>query len=131
MNKPRTKKQVVKKTFLYLLILVFVIWNIALFFIDKELTANLLQNENHAYSIFFAIATTTGLSMFAAVTFYSTLIHFTQIGLDPIILGVLGGIGTSIGDFMYFYLARQARDFSNIRKSRTYKKIFSYISDDL
>ncbi len=131
MTKPRTKKEVVKKTFLYLFILVFIVWNVALFFIDKELADSLLQNNNHAYLIFFVIATTTGLSIFAAGTFYATLIHFTQIGLDPLILGILGGLGTSVGDFMYFYFARQARDFSNIKKSKTYKKISQYVSKDL
>lgn len=131
MNKPKTKKQVFKKTFLYILIAIFIVWNIALFFIDKELANNLLQNNNHAYLIFFVIASTTGLSIFAAGTFYTTLVQFTQIGLDPIILGVIGGLGTSIGDFMYLYLARQARDFSNIKKSRTYNKISQYVSRDL
>lgn len=51
-----------------------------------------------------------GVSTLFAGSFYATIITFTLGGLDPIVLGLIAGVGASLGDSAFFYFGLKGRD---------------------
>lgn len=124
-KKPKPK---IKTIFIYLLVAIFIAWNVTLFMLDLD-DLVMMVGVHNLYLLFFFIAVTTGLSSLTAVTFYATLGSYVQLGLNPIILGIIGGFGMAIGDSIIYWLARQTRDLSNIRYSKIYKKLYKFIAN--
>lgn len=73
----------------------------------------------NGYIAIFILATTSGFSSLTAFGFYSTVATFSLAGLNPLIVGILGGLGVTIGDSVFFYLGIKGRklvkgNFKNI-----------------
>lgn len=71
-----------------------------------ETVVEFIGVEN-AYLATLLLAATGGLSSLTAGPFYATLATFAAGGVDPYLLGIIAGIGISIGDSLFFVLGRR------------------------
>lgn len=55
------------------------------------------------YALLFAVAASGGLSSFSSATFYTTLGTLAAGGLNPLLLALVGGLGLSIGDTLFYW----------------------------
>lgn len=121
------KKIQSKKTVVYILIALLIAWSIALFFIDVGVFIQAIGIQN-AYIILFLVALVSGTSFLTSASFYAVFISYANADLMPLALGIVGGLGMTIGDSIYFYVSRKAGDVMRLSKNRTYDRIFKYIS---
>lgn len=94
-----------------------VAWITLLVTVGPESIVNYVGIEN-AYVVTFLLAATGGLSSFTAGPFYATLATFAAGGADPLWLGVLAGLGISIGDSLFFFLGRYGLTKTRLDESR-------------
>lgn len=69
----------------------------------------IVERSGNAYLALFLIAAVGGMSTFTAATYFSTLFALTAAGLNPFLLGLLGGLGITIGDSLFFLFGRHGR----------------------
>lgn len=81
---------------------------LAVFFKLPEELITAIGVEN-AYFVVFLIAALGGVSSFTAASYFSTIVAFAAAGLNPILLGIVGGIGVSIGDSLFFLFGQHGR----------------------
>lgn len=94
-----------KLTFL-IFILTFIAWGALVYYFGSEQIVEMIGVEN-GYLITFLIALFGGMSSFTGSTYVATLITFANGGLDPLLLALCATAGVSIGDTVYFILARR------------------------
>lgn len=116
-----------KKIIVWVLISLIILWSIFLFFIDiDELIAHI--GIENTYLILFLVAAVSGTSFLTSASFYAVFLSYAQADLHPLALGIIGGLGMSIGDSIFFLISKRAGDVMSLSKNRTYRKIFAYIS---
>ncbi len=102
--RPRTKNWLSFLAFILALLL----WGYLLsLYPPHEIIARL--GVTNGYITAFLASTIGGVSTLFAGTYYATLITFVVGGLDPLMLGVVAGIGATIGDSIFFYLGVRGR----------------------
>jgi uncharacterized membrane protein YdjX (TVP38/TMEM64 family) len=101
-------------------------WFIILHYFTPTQMVSHLGVEN-SYFVFFLIAAIGGSSLITSSSYYITLPVLAIAGLNPVLLGVLGGLGISIGDSIYFYLGSKGRDISSGNVSERLRKISSFL----
>lgn len=79
----------------------------------------------NTYLILFLIAIFGGVSAFTSTSFYVLFVTFLAGGSNPIILAVVGGIGLSIGDMLFYILGIKGRE---VMEHTKYEKYISKIS---
>ncbi len=114
----------------YLTFLVFLwvltVWLILLhYFTPTQIVSNI--GANNSYLVFFLIATVGGSSLITASSYYISLSVLSVAGLNPVLLGVLGGVGVSIGDSIYFYLGSKGKEISSRNVSQKLTKISAFL----
>lgn len=121
----RRKKLFFFITFLFLL-LSFIIFTIQF---GPEYIVELI-GVNNTYLIIFIIAVIGGVSAITSTSFYTLFFAFLLGGADPFYLSLLGGIGLTIGDSVFFYFGYKSRELvektkyiSYIRKSSSWLKM--------
>ena len=72
-----------------------------------------LVGVQNTYLILFIIAMIGGVSAFTSGTFYAVFITFLLGGSNPILLSVIGGLGLTIGDSLFFYFGYKGREVAN------------------
>ncbi len=96
-----------KKHYLLVGALAFIaLWATALVFISPQEIINKIGPEN-AYIIVFLLAVIGGLSTVTGTSFFATTATFANGGADPLLLGLVGGLGIFISDSVFFFLANQ------------------------
>jgi len=99
-----------KKIAKFIAVLVLIItWSFLLIVIGPSKLI-ILFGETNSIIAFFLIGAFGGVSTLTASFFYSTLISLVRVGLDPIMLGIVGGVAISIGDSLFYYLGRSGRE---------------------
>lgn len=120
-------KRIHKKIFFVILAVFVLLISIASFYIDREALLETVGLEN-AYFLLFFVSATAGVSIFTATGFYIFFGAFIQLPVDPILSGVIAGLGVSLGDYIIFALARLATEGSRtLEKHRQYQKIRAFI----
>lgn len=102
---------IMKRTSLYKFIAVVVFiafWSFVLIFVDPQKVVISL-GVNNSLALIFLIATMGGVSTLTSFSFYSTLITLAVGGVNPFLLGIVGGIGITIGDSLFYYLGKSGR----------------------
>ena len=115
-----------KKILLIIAALILIAWSIFLVFIDLEALAQEIGLHN-VYFILFFVAATAGTSFLTSAAFYAVYLSYISTGIDPIILGVIAGVGTTLGDAVYFYFSSKAGDLINADENKVYKKVHGFI----
>ncbi|MFK7779801.1 MAG: hypothetical protein QM490_01525, partial [Candidatus Gracilibacteria bacterium] len=103
-------KKKYKALSIFLLILLFIImWSWALtFYSPEEIVAYIGINEG--YFLVFLISIIGGVSTVTAISFYTTIMTLIVGGLNLFIVGVLVGIGATIGDSIFFYMGLKLKE---------------------
>lgn len=114
-----------KITFIFL-VLFLIIWIFILIFIGPNKIVDFLGVEN-SYLILFLIAAIGGLSTLTGSVYYTSLITFSAAGLNPFILSVIGGIGLTISDSIFYYFGRVGRDILPDKIKRNTNKFYKWL----
>jgi membrane protein YqaA with SNARE-associated domain len=67
----------------------------------------------NSYFIIFLFAIFGGVSAFTSTTFYATLATFYLGELNFFIIALIGAIGLTIGDSLFYHLGKKSHDFFN------------------
>lgn len=127
MKKRRTKKDYLKKVLFFVGILVLIIALITIlhFFSPEEIVQKIgLKN---AYILMFLIAFFGGFSAWISFSFVATLVMFSAGGANPLILGLVSGLGLSIGDVIMFFLGVSGRSIIVGKWDKRLKKASSKV----
>jgi membrane protein YqaA with SNARE-associated domain len=118
----------IKKVLIYILISALLLWSVALFFVDVEVFIQTIGIEN-AYLSLFLVAAVTGTSFLTSASFYAIFLSYAATGvLDPYIMGIVGGLGMSIGDSLFFFIARKSANIMQIENNKFYMKIYNFVA---
>lgn len=90
------------------IILFILVVNLIFIFVTPEEIVHFIGVEN-SYFITFIIASIGGLSSFTGAALFSAIIAFAAGGSDPLLLGIVGGLGIFISDSVFYLLARFGR----------------------
>ena len=105
---PRKKKRYA--TFLAILIII-AIWTATLLFYSPEKVVERIGFEK-GYLFVFLVATFGGVSAITATSLFTTVVTLSLGGLNPLLLGIAGGLGASIGDSIFYYFGKRGRDIA-------------------
>jgi len=99
-----------KKILFFALILTFILaWSLMFYFIGPLIIIDNIGIQNSYIFLFFA-GIFSGISLFFSAPYYETLSAFSSIGLNFIILGIIGGVGLTIGDSIYYYFGKKGEE---------------------
>jgi len=99
-------KTIKKHYLIALAVAVIAVWAITLIFISPEEIIEKIGTKN-SYFIVFLLAVIGGLSTITGTSFFASIATFANGGADPLLLGLIGGIGIFISDSVFFFLANQ------------------------
>ncbi len=85
-----------------------IIWSLFIFYYGPENFVNLIGVQN-GYLLTFISAVIGGSSIFTTGFFFSTVATLGAGGLNPFLLGLIGGIGVGSGDVIFYYLGKHGR----------------------
>jgi len=98
-------------------------WTIMLFyFAPKELVEQI--GVSNSYLIVFLVAVIGAFSSFTTFSAYPVIVTMAAGKLDPLLLGVVAGIGLAIGDTFFYYFGVSARGVAS-------KKLKNWLSNTL
>jgi len=90
------------------LILIFASVLVSVYFIGPE-TIVAKIGVNNAYLLIFFMALFAGFSVWTSTAYMITLVSLALGGINPFVLGLIAGIGLSIGDIFMFFIASKGR----------------------
>ncbi|MFP4424361.1 MAG: hypothetical protein ACLFP2_03970 [Candidatus Woesearchaeota archaeon] len=115
-----------KKFFIILSLLL--VWTILAFVFGDYLVDRLLGVWN-GYLLMFLVASFGGFSVFTTASYFTTLILLAQNGLNPLLLGLAGGIGITIGDSFFFYLGMTGREACDSPLRKKIRKVSTFLRE--
>lgn len=83
-----------------------VLWTMVMLSGGAEAVVEKIGVRN-GYLVTFIVAVLGGISVITVTPYYTTLITFALGGLNPFLLGLIAGIGATIGDSVFYYLGMQ------------------------
>ncbi len=120
--------QKIKKIAIWILIICLTCWSIALFFIDVGTFIEAIGIQN-AYVSLFLVAVVSGTSFLTSASFYAVFFSYATTGLvDPVMMGIVGGLGMSIGDSLFFLVAYKSANIMQIENNKFYMKIYNFVA---
>jgi len=88
----------------FILIVCFVVgWVIFFNYVSPETIVQKIGIQN-AYLVAFILALICGFSSLTGATFYVALAALSHGGANPLILGLVGGIGLCMSDFLFYFV---------------------------
>lgn len=101
-------------------------WAVFFHFVPPETLVDKIGIEN-TYLATFILAIVGGFSSITGTSFYATLAAFAHGGtVNPLILGIVGGLGLFLSDSLFYFVANYAREM--IRKTtERWEDIFNKI----
>ncbi len=67
-------------------------------------------NIHHSYLLGFIISLFGGLSTVSSYIYLTLIISFVFAGANPILLGIISGLGLAISDIFFFYVSSKGRE---------------------
>jgi len=80
------------------------------------------------FGVFF-IALVGGISTLFPIPYTLTVFGLSQIGLNPFLLGIIAGIGASIGDSFSYYLGYRGHEILSEKNQKRFLKLQKIISN--
>lgn len=115
-----------KKHYKFILVLAFVLaWSLFVYFVGARTVVEYIGIEN-GYLLIFLIAIFGGVSSATAVSFYTAVITLAAGGLNPFMIGLIGGIGVTFGDSIFYYLGLKGKKVIK-SSSKTLNKITKWL----
>ena len=107
MKKSRTRKEIKDWLKFYgpfiLVALIIIGWAIFFHFISPAEIVEKIGIKN-AYIVIFILAVVCGFSSITGTTFYVAVAALAKGGANPLILGIIGGIGLCISDSLFYFV---------------------------
>lgn len=91
-----------------LVILILIAWAIFFHFVPPEELVRKIGVQN-TYLIAFLLAVIGGFSSITGTSLYATLIALSQGGVNPTILGMVGGLGLFLSDSLFYFVLDYSR----------------------
>jgi membrane protein YqaA with SNARE-associated domain len=102
----------VKDHAIFLSILGFIIlWSLLMVMVGPDAIVDRV-GVNNGYILVFLAASVGGASTVSSASFYATIFTLASGGLNPLALGIIAGIGVTIGDSLFFYFGKKGRDIA-------------------
>jgi|AntRauTorckE6833_2_1112554.scaffolds.fasta_scaffold00062_56 membrane protein YqaA with SNARE-associated domain len=110
---------------LLVILVLIIIWISLVYFIGAQNIINIIGLTN-IYLLIFIIAVLSGSSSFVSASFYAVYISFAT-GIDNILLfSVMGGLGLSVGDSIFYYFGHKGRTVQNEKWQTIIEKITTW-----
>lgn len=90
------------------IILFIVVINALFFFVTPQEVIAFVGTEN-MYAAIFITAAIGGLSSFTGVALFTAIAVFSAGGADPLLLGLVSGVGIFISDSIFFFLTKYGK----------------------
>ncbi len=101
-------KKNIKYLAFFIILIALIIWSLFVFYYGPENFVNLIGVQN-GYILAFVSAVIGGSSLLTTSFFYATIATLGAGGLNPLALGILGGLGIGSGDIIFFFLGKKGR----------------------
>lgn len=98
-----------KRLYFYLILAFIVVWSFLLYFIGPDKIVGKIGIQD-SYIVLFFVGALGGVSLISATSYYASLIALTSAGLNPILLGIIGGVGITLGDSFYYYFGLKGKE---------------------
>ncbi|MEX0916910.1 MAG: hypothetical protein WDZ90_00055, partial [Candidatus Paceibacterota bacterium] len=105
MTKKNKKKKILFFGFFFLFILA---WGILLYYYPPQELVALIGARN-GYFVMFLVALFGGATSFSATSYFAVLLTLAAGGLNPFLLGIVSGLGVTVGDSLFYYLGSHGR----------------------
>ena len=89
------------------IIIMIVVWFLIFRYVNPQLLVAKLGATN-GYIILFLLGSLGGVSIFTGPSYFIALTTLSVGGLNPVLLGLAGGLGVTIGDLVIFFLGVKA-----------------------
>ncbi len=97
---------------IFLIVLIFIIfWSLLMLIVGPDEIVDRIGVKN-GYILVFLAAAFGGASTISSASFYATIFTLASGGLNPIALGIIAGLGVTIGDSLFFYFGKKGRDIA-------------------
>jgi len=95
-----------RRHYVLVLVLIFLaVVNVFFYFVNPDVIVDYVGVKS-SYTITFVIATIGGLSTFTGPVLFTTIATFAGGGSNPLLLGIIGGMGIFISDSIFFHLTQ-------------------------
>ena len=122
------KKWIKKFEIFFVILLILIFWSYLFsIYSPNELVETI--GVTNGYIILFLIAALGGVSSFTISSLYATIVTLTLGGLNPFLIGILGGIGITIGDSLFYYLGYRGRKIVSPRLNHYLENISTWLHD--
>lgn len=112
-----------------LLIITFIVgWSILLYHIPPTEIVEGLGTQN-SLLVVFLVSALGGVSTITSINFYTVVLTFASGGASSVALGIVAGIGITIGDSLFYYLGTQGHELLSGRPRRWADTLHSWIND--
>lgn len=111
-----------------ILLLIVLFWTIIFYFYSPEEIVYQI-GINNGYLVLFLSAALGGVSTITASSFYATVFTFTSGGLNPLLVGLIGGAGITIGDSFFYYLGYRGRNIVSKKLNSYLEKISNWLNE--
>lgn len=119
-----------KKTKRYIAFFAFIIGIIAAIILISLVKPTEIVDKigvQNSYLALFIVASLGGVSSITSSSLFIFLSILAAGGLSPLLLGLVGGIGASIGDSLFFYIGTKAENIAPEKMSKKSEKISKII----
>ena len=79
--------------------------------------------EEYTYLAVFLVGALGGVSTFTTVTYFGIVASFADAGLNIYLLSIVGGLGSAIGDTLFYFFGRNGRVVLNERTQKIIYRI--------
>lgn len=116
-----------KKALIFFSALVFLLatWSIFVWVIGPDKIVAYIGPKG--YLAAFLMAVLGGVSTLTGTSFYATIALLAAGGLNPYILGIVGGIGATISDSFFYYLGTRGHDLLSGKPKQVSDKIADWV----
>ncbi len=86
-----------------LIVLITIGWGIFFHFVSPDSLVQKIGIQN-SYLVAFIVSAICGFSSITSTTFYVTIGALAKGGANPLLLGITGGLGVCLSDFIFYYV---------------------------
>jgi uncharacterized membrane protein YdjX (TVP38/TMEM64 family) len=111
-----------------IIILFIVLWTNLLYIYPPKTIVDNIGIEN-GYMVAFLVAAIGGITSFTGSSYYIIIATLSSGGLNPFYLGIVGGIGATISDIIFFSIGKKSRELISKQRKKKVDKLVKRIED--
>jgi len=121
------QKRVKRYLYFIILIIFIILWSQLLYLIHPETIVESIGLQN-IYIITFFIGAIGGTATVTVISYYPIILTLAFGGGNPIILGIVGGLGLTLGNILYYYFGLKGKDVMNHSHNKRTERILTWIN---